>query len=560
MGKRKVFVKSDLTTAQIEHCRDSAGRVEVPADVLPPLVTVVTFGRTAINCRRFDFAQWYRIGIDEITYACQRQIERFLDKQDADVEASTVAGYCAGGIKFFLNYCIMRAEAFGRPLRLVDINRATIDGYLLFLRDKGTSPTSQRTIYSYTKSILQAIGRRGLITLTLSGDEATFPRNPFPNVSREAKGEQPLTTTQRQAFTTAVKTAVRPLFEADAEPSGPLLAYALLAVALHTGRNTTPLLEMSTDCLRPHPKDGTQFLVLYKRRGHSTTKVALRARSTVERVVEATPTLRPTVVQLIRRVIELTSVLRDEAPADIRNRVWLYRSKCPLSSYGQVTPLTFGTLAGAVSKLVNEYKLQDEDGKPMRINISRLRKTFVNRVHEILHGDIVATALAAGDSLPTVERHYLRPGENAKKNWRFLGTALVHELLTQTLGATERTPVGRCSDNRTGEYAPRRRGAVCQSFLNCLRCRNYVVTGDDLWRLYSFYWRVLRERVRIDKRRWQRHLGHIPRLIERDVIEAGLSSKAFKRADVSAARERARRDPHPFWASPTIIGDLEALA
>ena len=353
---------------------------------------------------------------------------------------------------------------------------------------------------------------------------------------------------------------MQPLFTDDAEPTGPLLAYALLVVALHTGRNTTPLLEMPTDCLRPHPKDGTDFLVIYKRRGHSTTKVALRAHSTVNRVVESTPTLRPTVAQLIRRVIGLTSAVRNEAPADIRDRVWLYRSQYPDSSYGRVTSLTFGSLGNAIGKLVTAYQLRDDDGKPMRINVSRLRKTFVNRVHEILDGDIVATALAAGNSPPTVARHYLRPGEDAQKNWRFLGTALVQELQTRTLGATERTPVGSCSDNRTGEYAPNRDGTVCQSFLNCLRCRNYVVTGDDLWRLYSFYWRVLRERARIDKRRWQRHLGHIPRLIERDVIEAGLASKAFKQADVYAARERARRDPHPFWASPTVIGDLEALA
>ena len=149
---------------------------------------------------------------------------------------------------------------------------------------------------------------------------------------------------------------------------------------------------MPTDCLRPHPKDGTEFLVLYKRRGHSTTKVALRAHSTVDRIVESTLTLRPTVAQLIHRVIDLTSALRNEAPADIRDRVWLYRSQYPDSSYGRVTSLTFGSLSEAIGKLVTRYQLRDHDGKPMRINVSRLRKTFVNRVHEILDGDIVATA------------------------------------------------------------------------------------------------------------------------------------------------------------------------
>ena len=33
----------------------------------------------------------------------------------------------------------------------------------------------------------------------------------------------------------------------------------------------------------------------------------------------------------------------------------------------------------------------------------------------------------------------------------------------------------------------------------------------------------------------------------------------FTPTQVDAARERARHDPHPFWAGPTILSDLEAL-
>jgi len=141
-----------------------------------------------------------------------------------------------------------------------------------------------------------------------------------------------------------------------------------------------------------------------------------------------------------------------------------------------------------------------------------------------------------------------------------MGMCLVQELLSGTLGATERTPVGRCSDNKHGEFAPKHAGAMCQSFMNCLRCRNYVVTGDDLWRLFSFYWRVLNERGRVSKRRWERHLAHIPRVIDRDVVQDGLVRKVFTKEQVDAARERARREPHPFWAGETIIGELESFA
>jgi hypothetical protein len=333
------------------------------------------------------------------------------------------------------------------------------------------------------------------------------------------------------------------------------LSYALFVIALHTGRNTTPLIEMPIDCLRPHPKDATEFLVLYKRRGHTTTKVALRSESRIDRVVESLPTVRPTVARLIRRVIELTSQLRAEAPAALRNRVWLYRTED-----GRVTALYSKRLSDDIAGLVEDYKLKDADGKPLRINVSRLRKTFVNRINEILDGDLAATAAAAGNQPRVTEHYYLRPGNDAKMNWRFMGICLAKELVTGTLGATERTPVGRCSDVKSGEYAPKQNGAVCQSFMNCLRCRNYVVTGDDLWRLFSFYWRVLKERVRVGKRRWEKHLAHIPRMIDRDVVQDGLARKVLTKAQVDAARERARHDPHPFWAGQTIISELEDLA
>lgn len=557
MGKRKIFFKTDLSTPQVEYERDAEGRISIPAAAIPPARTVVEFGRSFSKIRTFDFAPWYGVGIDSIAYACQRQIERFLDKQDSDVQVTTVIGYCTQGLTSFFKHLVLLGAAMRRPLDLADITRHTVDGYLLYLRDQGSAADSQRTAYSYAKSVLKALGQRGLVALIDRGADATFPRNPFPGSMRDGKGERPLSFREKKAFAVALRDAVRPLLENDGEPSATLAGYALLVVALHTGRNTNPLLEMPIDCLRAHPKEGIEFLVVYKRRGYTSSKVALRKSSTVQRVVEFTPTLRPTVAHLIGRVVELTATLRMQAPDDIKDRVWLYRRS--RDGQGAVSVLTTGTLDEAIKKLVKTYDLRGDDGEPMRINVSRLRKTFVNRVHEILDGDIPATAAAAGDSTVTTMRHYLRPSEESRKNWRFMGIALVEELLTNTIGATERTPVGRCSDTKGGEYAPKRDGGLCQSFLNCLRCRNYVVTGDDLWRLFSFYWRVLRERPRVDKRRWDRQLAHIPRLIERDVIEAGLARKVFKQAQVNAARDRARYDPHPFWATPTIINELNSL-
>lgn len=257
--------------------------------------------RNSAHARNFDFARWYGAGIDPIAYACQRQIERFLAGQDAEVTVTSVTGFCKIGMRNFLDYCLLRAAAFGRNLVLADLNRDLIDGYLGYLSGRGWATVSEKSCYVHTKSVLLALGRRGLFPLVLSGDAATFPRNPFPNINRKAKGETALSKRERQAFTVALNQSIKPIWTDNPILTGSLLVSALLIVALHTGRNTTPLLEMGRDCLRPHPKDNTVFLVLWKRRGYNTSKVALRAESQTERFLESTPSVRTNVERLIRR-------------------------------------------------------------------------------------------------------------------------------------------------------------------------------------------------------------------------------------------------------------------
>lgn len=559
MSKRKLFTKTDLSIPQVEHSRDAAGNVVVLPEAIPPPDTTVEFSRNASSCRSFDFAPWYGADIDAITYACQQQIRRFLAGMDGAIEASTVTNFCHSGLRRFLDYSILRATAFGRELTLTDLDRNLIDGYLGHLAGLGVNSTSQRGYYNGAKSVLLAMGRRGLINLVASGDAATFPRNPFPNSNRKMRGETALNKRERQAFAAALKQALRPLWCDGVQVTSELMVYALMTVALHTGRNTTPLLEMGRDCLRPHPKDNTVFLVLWKRRGRNSSKVALRAESEAERVLESTPTVRTNVERLICRVMALTEPLDADAPADIKGRVWLYRSRSG-GNVGQVTTLIGRSLDVAIKRLVADHQLTDSNDQPLRINVSRLRKTFGNRIYELTDGDLVTTASALGNTPQVADRNYLAPSEDTRRNWRFMGELLVQELLSQTIGATyKETPMGRCADPVAGQYAPKREGAACFDFTNCLRCKHYAVTADDLYKLFSFYFRVLAERSRMDKRRWVREYAHIPRLIDNYIVAEGLRRGTFNPAAVDTNRERARSQPHPFW-SVDLIDSLEVFA
>lgn len=555
MGKRKVFTKTDLSVPQIEHSLDTIGNVVILPEAIPPKSTMVTFGHNSTNTRGFDFARWYGVEVDAITYACQRQIERFLVGQDSTASITTVVSYCNSGLCRFLDYCVLQAMAFERTLTLNDVNRMLIDGYLGHLFGQGTATTNQKSCYAKTKSVLLALAQRGLFPLVTSGDEATFPRNPFPNSNRKSKGETALSKRERQGVAAALRQAIKPLWNDDTIITGDLLVFALLVIALHTGRNTTPLLEMGRNCLRPHPKDDTVFLVLWKRRGYNFSKVALRAESKGDRVLEAMPAVRINVERLIRRVMALTEPLDLEAPGSFKGRVWLYRNP----SNNKVVTLQENTLNRGIGRLVVDHGLKDSDGKPLRINISRLRKTFANRIFELTDGDLAITASALGNTPRVADQNYLAPSESARRNWQFMGEILVEELLAATIGATyKENPLGRCADPVNGQFAPKREGATCMNFMNCLRCKHYVVTAEDLYKLFSFYFRVLAERSRMDKRRWAREYAHIPRLIDHYIIAEGLRRGTFKAAAVDDAREHARTQPHPFW-SVDLIDSLEAF-
>jgi len=213
MGKRKVFTKTDLNVPQVHQDRDTSGNVVILDEVIPPSNTKIAFRRNASQARSFDFASWYGVGINPITYACQRQIERFLSDGDAIVATSTVSGYCRHGMRYFLEYCTLRATAFGRELVLEDVSRDLIDGYLIHLAGLDVSSSTQKTLYAQTKPVLLALGHRGLIHLVNSGDAATFPKNPYPNVNRKTKGETALSKRERQAFTVALRQAIRPIWD-----------------------------------------------------------------------------------------------------------------------------------------------------------------------------------------------------------------------------------------------------------------------------------------------------------------------------------------------------------
>jgi hypothetical protein len=227
------------------------------------------------------------------------------------------------------------------------------------------------------------------------------------------------------------------------------LTCCLLAVALRTGRNTTPLLNMEIGCLRDHPlKENRKLLVVYKKRGNKTHTVALREAQNLETIT----TVLPDVVTIIERVIELTGNLRLIVHGGAYEKnVWLYPSK-NRRELGKIISLNDLTVCQNIKRLVEKHNLQDLDGNLLQMNVSRLRTTFINRLWVLSGNDPVITARLGGHTLKVSNDHYLQATPEMQRNHKFMGDLLVQELLDGTLGeSTDNTPVGKCRDPVNGD-------------------------------------------------------------------------------------------------------------
>ena len=77
--------------------------------------------------------------------------------------------------------------------------------------------------------------------------------------------------------------------------------------------------------------------------------------------------------------------------------------------------------------------------------------------------------------------------------------------------------------------------------LSCFRCPNMMVFEDDLWRLFSFYFRLLSERSKLKTDHWMQTYAPIIRRIDQDI------APLFPQDIVNAARTKAKTNPHPTW-------------
>lgn len=494
----------------------------------------VDLPRNASATRRIDLGRWLGLGIDSWVRTCAAQLRATLGQ----VAPTSVVTY-AKALQYFFEFLTSRDSAPG----IEDFRRLHVDEFVTWLRQSATmGDVSRRGVYTNVRTVLLGLQGRGAI----DADPLLFPVNPFPRASRLKKGSSPLSLTERARLADALRSDIIALANGTfGGTDGEALTVYALALAMRTGLNTTPLLELRRDCLGPHPfMPRMRLLKAFKRRGNATHVKSLRFQK-----LQGIPASLPLDgVALFEAVLRRTEALVALAAPDVKDRVWLFRSEARRNP-GAICCMTDSLLKYNSRKIVARHAILNDEGTPLSLNPSRLRKTMENRLWRLSNGDLFTVAAIMGHRPEVADQSYLSVSADMRRNSVFVGEALPETYRGGVDRTLEATPVGRCFDTLQGDRAPKN-GMHCTDFLSCFGCRSFAIVGShaDLHRLFSFYWFLEAESRATRSTEWAEHF-----LALRTQIDA-FTLDRFGEDVVEAAKEAARRQPLKFWSQYKRLG------
>jgi hypothetical protein len=324
----------------------------------------------------------------------------------------------------------------------------------------------------------------------------------------------------------------------------PLLTF----LSLETGLEIECCKALTVDCLQ-NPGPGTVEIAYVKRRARGAEHKRIRVRDGGI----GTPG------GLIRKLIETTAFTRQFVPSE---NLWLYY-------YTGRKQLRAGLehQQELVARWIKEHGLVDDDGEPLRLVLSRLRKT--HKALWYLKTDGHMARFAIGHTPEIAARHYadipsLRPLHEAtiadafsevvtaaapiilapadEESWRQCDAAPEeHEERDSILRGEQDVWLAACSGfDRSPFGAP---GTLCpQPFWGCLECRNAVITARKLPAIIAFQQFIEEQRASLSASDWAMKFGRAHARITGQVLPA------FPESMVAAARREA--EVHALYLPP----------
>jgi hypothetical protein len=498
---------------------------------------------------REDLARHFRDALWSLRYLSGQTLLAFRDR----------------GLRAFWRF-LDALEAEGKVItRLDQIDRRVLDLYLSWMDQQVcmTGPNkgekwraaTKKGQYGEIKSLLKNCQSR--VPEAVSTD-LHFPLNPFPNIRRKTPPRRPYTGTEHLRIIEACRRDLETYHTGKWDQRDhQVLAFHLLTLALGCGANLQSLLEIrrGRDGVEESPVPGRFLVKLHKYRGYQTHSKSYR---------KADKPLEPTLFDCLvpadfeehfESLCQHTEPLVKEArPAD-RTCAFLYRVP-KLKRKGQVVRWDAGLARMALQRFGQRHDLRDDEGKLLKINLSRLRVTYGTQLYERTR-DLLQVSRALGHSSVNItRRHYVHVTPEAQRNFSFAGRTMVGWVtsrdekkagkLSRELGIPRKTADKLLGGGYSNMIARcpnpfKQAGGKCEKWWGCFGCDSMVVFEDDLWRLFSCYYCVLNMRKRLGEHLWGELYGDIVKIIDRDI------TPQFDPDVVEDAKRRAKENPHPAW-------------
>ena len=326
----------------------------------------------------------------------------------------------------------------------------------------------------------------------------------------------------------------------------------LVLLSLETGLELECCKALTIDCLR-NPSAGTIELTYLKRRAHGAEHKSLRVRDGGI----GTPG------GLIRRLIEVTGVARRHCPSD---NLWVHLCSGALRS-------GIGQPRETIDAWTARHGITDDEGGPLRLLLSRLRKTHKALWYRKTEGHMAR--FAVGHTVEVAARHYadipsLRPLHEAavadafeeavaaarvpillspeqEADWRAApehADGIVEpDAVVPLLDGDQDVWLASCAGFYASPHGPP--GEPCpQPFWGCLDCGNAVITARKLPAILAFLTFIEAEREGLTASDWHAKFGHAFARITSQVLPA------FSETVIAEARATLSLSPSPLYLPP----------
>lgn len=544
--------------------------------------------RFAANDRNIDFNDWLNRDIDVWVWAVLACLKSIL--LSGARETATVSQY-AKSIRYFFTFLAEEQET-RRILTPTDLSPLHIDAFLGWLQMRGQQlgrkSGTLRTAFNNVKAVLLEMFACGYI----QGEPSRFFEGKFVPRGCDVVGQRSLSDAEQERLARAIKADLGAIHRGRIQLfPGEIQALRLLLVAHRQGTNPAPLLELQRDAMVPGPLPGTIRIRTAKLRSRKIRSTIGRAASNNTRQVgpESEVTTDAEIVfgmaegAVLQQAITSSEELVKAAATRYKNRVWLYLSSARNASKdSSVTCLTSRTLGRAITALIARHNLRSDDGEVLRLNLSRIRKSYFDRALRNTDGDLLKTAnlmgntpLVAGASYSLMNAtrkaeaagfmneeytNMMRGGAGFSSEPRVVPRVIDVKLVANTADGTpaalpERTPVSGCKDTLGGEYAPRDGRNHCDRYVMCLFCSSFAIVGngDELWRLFSFQVFAKAELKHLDVTLGSERTDEETLEDLRDRYRVAIpfidqfTQRQFPARVIKEARAKTEAGLHPFW-------------